>query len=48
MLINSQMEFCREATEAARILQEKETSGRVFIPAEPAEELETEDSENKD
>ena len=37
VLINSQMEFCREATAKAEKKQEKETKSRVFIPAEPAE-----------
>jgi len=40
--INSQMEFCREATEKARALKKKEKheNSRVFIPAEPAEDIE--------
>ena len=36
-LVNSQMEFCREATERAKQDKKKEKA-RVFIPAEPAEE----------
>ena len=41
-LINSQMEFCREATEKAEALKKKEKheNSRVFIPAEPAEDVE--------
>ncbi len=37
MLINSQMEFCREATERAKQDKKKEKA-RVFIPAEPVED----------
>ena len=42
LLINSQMEFCREATEKAEALKKKEKheNSRVFIPAEPAEDME--------
>lgn len=42
LLINSQMEFCREATEKAEVLKKKEKheNSRVFIPAEPAEDVE--------
>ena len=42
LLINSQMEFCREATEKAEALKKKEKheNSRVFIPAEPAEDVE--------
>ena len=36
-LINSQLEFCKEATKAAADHQEKKASGRVFVPAEPLE-----------
>ena len=41
-LINSQVEFCREATEKAHALKKKEKheNSRVFIPAEPAEDTE--------
>lgn len=39
-LINSQMEFCREATERAQKKQIKKEKSRVFIPAEPAEDVE--------
>lgn len=41
-LINSQMEFCREATEKAEKIRDKEKKekSRVFIPAEPAEDIE--------
>ncbi len=38
VLINSQMEFCREATEKAEKAKEKKDSRRVFIPAEPVTE----------
>ncbi|OUO78650.1 RNA degradosome polyphosphate kinase [Blautia sp. An249] len=38
-LLNSQMEFCKEAQEKAVIKKEKEKS-RVFIPAEPLEDPE--------
>lgn len=39
-LINSQMEFCREATERARAAKkEKKEKKRVFVPAEPAEDI---------
>lgn len=40
MLVNSQMEFCREATERAQKKQIKKEKSRVFIPAEPAEDVE--------
>ena len=42
MLVNSQMEFCKEATERADALKKKEKheNSRVFIPAEPAEDTE--------
>lgn len=42
LLINSQMEFCKEATERADALKKKEKheNSRVFIPAEPAEDTE--------
>ena len=41
ILVNSQMEFCREATEkAAEGKKEKKEKTRVFIPAEPAEDPE--------
>ena len=41
-LLNSQMEFCKEATEKAHALKKKEKreNSRVFIPAEPAEDIE--------
>lgn len=39
-LVNSQMEFCREATERALEKQTKKEKSRVFIPAEPAEDVE--------
>ncbi|MDO5135656.1 MAG: RNA degradosome polyphosphate kinase [Eubacteriales bacterium] len=40
-LINSQMEFCREAQEMAKAKKkEKKAGSRVFIPAEPAEDVE--------
>ncbi|MCI5903277.1 MAG: RNA degradosome polyphosphate kinase [Blautia sp.] len=39
-LINSQMEFCREATEKAEKKVKKTEKSRVFIPAEPAEDME--------
>ena len=40
-LVNSQMEFCREATERAKAAKkEKKEKKRVFIPAEPVEDLE--------
>ena len=37
-LVNSQMEFCREAQEAASLDKKKAKAGssRVFIPAEPS------------
>ena len=38
VLVNSQMEFCREATEKAKIKKIENTDTRVFIPAEPAAE----------
>ena len=39
-LINSQMEFCREATERAKAAKkEKKEKKRVFVPAEPAEDI---------
>ena len=38
--INSQMEFCREATERAKAAKkEKKEKKRVFVPAEPAEDI---------
>ena len=37
-LINSQMEFCREAVERSKAKEKKAESSRVFVPAEPAEE----------
>ena len=36
-LVNSQMEFCKEATERARQKKDKPENSRVFIPAEPME-----------
>ena len=39
-LVNSQMEFCREAPERAQKEQIKKEKSRVFIPAEPAEDVE--------
>ncbi len=45
-LVNSQNEFCKEATEAARALQQKKEGGRVFIPAEPMTATEEPDPEN--
>ena len=40
-LINSQMEFCLEATERAKAAKkEKKEKKRVFVPAEPAEDIE--------
>ena len=41
-LVNSQMEFCREAQEQAKEKTAKEQT-RLFIPAEPAEDPEEED-----
>mgnify|MGYP002691333732 CR=1 FL=1 len=38
--INSQMEFCIEATEKAALHKHEEKKSRVFIPAEPAEDIE--------
>ena len=39
-LINSQMEFCREATERAKAAKkEKKEKKRVFVPAEPAQDI---------
>ena len=38
--INSQMEFCMEATEKASLHKHEEKKSRVFIPAEPAEDVE--------
>lgn len=40
VLVNSQMEFCKEATEKAEELRnkEKKEKSRVFVPAEPAED----------
>ena len=38
--INSQMEFCIEATEKAALHKNEEKKSRVFIPAEPAEDIE--------
>ena len=40
LLINSQMEFCMEATEKASLHKHEEKKSRVFIPAEPAEDIE--------
>ena len=37
--INSQMEFCMEATEKAALHKHEEKKSRVFIPAEPAEDI---------
>jgi polyphosphate kinase len=37
-LINSQMEFCREATQKAKEQKNRAGGSRVFIPAEPAQE----------
>ena len=37
--INSQMEFCIEATEKAALHKHEEKKSRVFIPAEPAEDI---------
>ena len=36
-LVNSQMEFCREATEQAEKIKKQPEHSRVFIPAEPME-----------
>ena len=40
--LEKQMEFCKEATERANALKQKEKheNSRVFIPAEPAEDTE--------
>ena len=38
--INSQMEFCLEATEKVALHKHEEKKSRVFIPAEPAEDIE--------
>ena len=38
--INSQMEFCMEATEKVALHKHEEKKSRVFIPAEPAEDIE--------
>ena len=38
--INSQTEFCIEATEKAALHKHEEKKSRVFIPAEPAEDIE--------
>ena len=38
--INSQMEFCMEATEKAALHKHEQKKSRVFIPAEPAEDIE--------
>ncbi len=38
--INSQMEFCLEATEKAALYKREEKKSRVFIPAEPVEDTE--------
>ena len=38
--INSQMGFCMEATEKASLHKHEEKKSRVFIPAEPAEDVE--------
>lgn len=40
VLINSQMEFCAEATKNAMVDKHKEKRSRVFIPAEPVEDIE--------
>lgn len=40
VLVNSQMEFCREAQEKAVKKNEVKEKTRVFIPAEPAEDIE--------
>ena len=41
--VNSQMEFCREAQESAgRKKKEQKENSRVFIPAEPVEDIEEE------
>ena len=40
VLVNSQMEFCREATEHAKAAKkEKKEKKRIFVPAEPAEDV---------
>ena len=36
----TQMEFCIEATEKAALHKHEEKKSRVFIPAEPAEDIE--------
>ena len=36
VLVNSQMQFCKEAEQAAK-KEKKEQSEHVFIPAEPAD-----------
>ncbi|MDO4649320.1 MAG: RNA degradosome polyphosphate kinase [Eubacteriales bacterium] len=38
VLVNSQMEFCKEATEKAASPKDKLSSSRVFVPAEPIED----------
>ena len=40
VLVNSQMEFCMEATEKAALHKREEKKSRIFIPAEPAEDIE--------
>ena len=40
VLVNSQMEFCMEATEKAALHKGEEKKSRIFIPAEPAEDIE--------
>ena len=39
ILINSQMEFCKEAQEKAAKKPETKEKSRIFIPAEPAADL---------
>ena len=43
VLVNSQMEFCREAQEKAVKKPDYKEKSRVFIPAEPAADLEEEE-----
>ena len=39
--VNSQMIFCQEAEDKAKAVKKQKTDhGRVFIPAEPAEDIE--------
>ena len=40
VIVNSQMEFCMEATEKAALHKHEAKKSRVFIPAEPAEDIE--------